>query len=64
MTLPGTFVGLILGGASPAEAAATQLVVLLALLAVELGAGLLLAELTQRALILPGERIAPLAIER
>lgn len=64
VTLPGTFVGLILGGASPAEAAATQLVVLLALLAVELTAGMLLAELTQRALILPGERIAPLQIER
>jgi putative ABC transport system permease protein len=57
VTLPGTFVGLILGGASPEEAAATQLVVLLALLAVELGAGLLLAELTQRAVILPGERV-------
>ena len=64
VTLPGTFVGLILGGASPAEAAATQLVVLLALLAVELAAGLLLAELTQRAMILPGERLVPLAIER
>jgi len=64
VTLPGTFVGLILGGASPAEAAATQLVVLLALLAVELAAGMLLAELTQRALILPGERVATLQIER
>jgi putative ABC transport system permease protein len=57
VTLPGTFVGLILGGASPEEAAATQLVVLCALLAVELAAGLLLAELTQRAVILPGERV-------
>jgi putative ABC transport system permease protein len=57
VTLPGTFVGLVLGGATPAEAAATQLVVLLALLAVELIAGLLLAELTQRAVILPGERV-------
>lgn len=64
VTLPGTFVGLILGGASPAEAAATQLVVLLALVTVELSAGMLLAELTLRALILPGERIAPLQIER
>ncbi len=57
VTLPGTFVGLILGGASPEEAAATQLVVLCALLAVELAAGLLLAELLQRAVILPGERV-------
>ena len=64
VTLPGTFVGLILGGATPAEAAATQLVVLLALLAVQLAAGLLLTELMQRALILPGERLAPLLLER
>ncbi len=64
VTLPGTFVGLILGGASPEEAAATQLVVLLALLAVELGAGLLLAELTQRAVILPGERVRRIDLER
>jgi UDP-glucose/iron transport system permease protein len=58
VTLPGTFVGLILGGASPEVAAATQLTVLLALLAVELAAGLLLAEMTRRAVIRPGERIA------
>ena len=64
VTLPGTFVGLILGGATPAEAAATQLVVLLALLAVELGAGLLLAELTQRAMILPGERVQRILADR
>ena len=32
VTLPGTFVGLVLGGASPAEAARVQLVVLLSLL--------------------------------
>jgi putative ABC transport system permease protein len=57
VTLPGTFVGLILGGASAQEAAATQLVVLLALLAVELAAAVLLAELIQRAVIAPGERV-------
>lgn len=64
VTLPGTFVGLILGGASPEEAAATQLVVLCALVAVELGAGLLLAELLQRAVILPGERVRTLDVRR
>jgi putative ABC transport system permease protein len=64
VTLPGTFVGLILGGASPAQAAATQLVVLLALLAVELTSGLLLAELTQRVVILPGERVARVIVTR
>lgn len=57
VTLPGTFVGLVLGGASPAQAAATQLVVLTALLAVELAAALLVAWLVLRALILPGERL-------
>ena len=57
VALPGTFVGLILGGASPAEAAATQLVVLLALLAVELAAAAFLCELVQRSVIRPGERV-------
>ena len=58
VTLPGTFVGLVLGGAAPEQAAAAQLVVLLALLAVQLGSGLLIVELIQRAVILPGERVA------
>jgi putative ABC transport system permease protein len=57
VALPGTFVGLILGGASAEEAAATQLVVLLSLLAVELAAAVLLAELIQRVVIAPGERV-------
>lgn len=35
VTLPGAFVGMLLGGASPVEAGAVQLVVLIALLAVE-----------------------------
>lgn len=57
VTLPGAFVGLLLGGARPAEAASTQLVVLLSLLAVELAAAALLAEFVQRAVIAPGERV-------
>ena len=61
VTLPGTFVGLVLGGASPTRAASTQLVVLLALLAVELGAALLTARAVARAVTAPGERIRPLA---
>ena len=60
VTLPGTFVGLILGGARPQDAAATQLVVLLALLAVQIAAGLILVELVQRAVIADGERIRAL----
>ncbi len=57
VTLPGTFVGLVLGGASPAEAARVQLVVLLALLAVELVAALMCAWLVVAGLTLPGERV-------
>lgn len=57
VTLPGTFVGLVLGGASPETAAATQLVVLLALVAVELAAGWIVAQLIVRAALAPGERV-------
>ena len=57
VTLPGTFVGLILGGATPAEAARVQLTVLLALLAVELVAALAAARLTVAGLRAPGERV-------
>ncbi|HEX6360402.1 ABC transporter permease [Actinophytocola sp.] len=35
VTLPGTFVGILLGGGSPIQAGATQLLVLIALLAIE-----------------------------
>lgn len=59
VTLPGTFVGLVLGGASPGAAARVQLTVLLALLAVELAAALLLTRLVVRASIAPGERVVP-----
>ena len=59
VTLPGTFVGLVLGGASPAEAARLQLVVLLSLLAVELAAALLAAGLVARACVRDGERVVP-----
>ncbi len=57
VTLPGTFVGLVLGGASPATAARVQLTVLLALLAVELAAALLVARLVVAASVVPGERV-------
>jgi len=57
VTLPGTFVGLLLGGASPATAARIQLTVLLALLLVELLAGLLIALAIRRAVTAPGERV-------
>jgi putative ABC transport system permease protein len=57
VTLPGTFVGLVLGGASPAEAARIQLTVLLTLMAVELLAATAIAELIVRTRIAPGERL-------
>jgi putative ABC transport system permease protein len=59
VTLPGTFVGLILGGASPAEAARVQLTVLLVLLAVQLVAALAIVRLVRSALTRPGERVVP-----
>jgi putative ABC transport system permease protein len=64
VTLPGTFVGLVLGGASPAVAARTQLVVLLALLLVELLAALTITELVLRTVIAPGDRVEPLPADR
>jgi len=57
VTLPGTFVGLVLGGASPAEAARVQLTVLLALLAVEVVAALAASRLVVAGLTGSGERV-------
>ena len=57
VTLPGTFVGLVLGGASPAAAARVQLLVLLSLLAVELFSSLIVGRLLLAAVIAPGERV-------
>jgi putative ABC transport system permease protein len=57
VTLPGTFVGLVLAGASPAEAARVQLTVLLSLLAVEVVAALTVARLVVAGLTQPGERV-------
>lgn len=57
VTLPGTFVGLVLGGATPAEAARVQLTVLLALMAVEVVAALAVARLVVAGLTAPGERV-------
>ncbi|MEH3055004.1 MAG: ABC transporter permease [Patulibacter minatonensis] len=65
IALPGTFVGLVLGGASPAVAARVQLLVLVGLIAVELAAGLVAAHAIVRRLTVPGaERLAPLASSR
>jgi putative ABC transport system permease protein len=51
VTLPGAFVGVLLGGGSPVQAGVTQLLVLIALLAVEAVAVLVTVELVARGLI-------------
>ncbi|WP_239090671.1 ABC transporter permease [Asanoa iriomotensis] len=51
VTLPGAFVGVLLGGASPVEAGAAQLLVLVGLLAVETIAAVLTVELVARGAI-------------
>jgi putative ABC transport system permease protein len=48
VALPGTFVGTLLGGATPVQAGAVQLLVLVALLAVQCGAVVLTVELLAR----------------
>ncbi|ACZ84232.1 ABC transporter permease [Streptosporangium roseum] len=48
VTLPGAFVGMLLGGASPLQAGVVQLVVLVALLAAEAAAVLVTIELAAR----------------
>ncbi|MFE9423562.1 ABC transporter permease [Kitasatospora sp. NPDC006697] len=51
VTLPGAFVGMLLGGATPVQAGAVQLFVLIALLAVEAVAIVLVLELVGRGLV-------------
>jgi putative ABC transport system permease protein len=55
--LPGAFVGMVLGGASPLEAAQVQLVVLFMLLGAVSVAGMVAAILVARAFTAPGDRI-------
>jgi putative ABC transport system permease protein len=58
VALPGAFVGMMLGGATPREAATVQLVVLFMLLGTVSVAALSTATLVTRRLIAPGERLA------
>ncbi|MCK7626756.1 ABC transporter permease [Streptomyces sp. RS10V-4] len=51
VTLPGAFVGMLLGGASPVQAGAVQLFVLIALLAVQATACAVVLELVARGLL-------------
>ncbi|HEY3558662.1 MAG TPA: ABC transporter permease [Kribbella sp.] len=59
VTLPGAFVGMVLGGASPAQAAALQLVVLIGLVAAEAIAILVVTELLSRAPLPDGRTVSP-----
>jgi putative ABC transport system permease protein len=56
VTLPGAFVGVLLGGASPVQAGITQVLVLVALLTIETGAVLLVVEFVAAGLIRPDPR--------
>lgn len=57
VTLPGAFVGMVLGGASPTAAAALQLVVLIGLLAAEAMAILTITELLARSSLPDGRTV-------
>ncbi|GAA1151323.1 ABC transporter permease [Kribbella jejuensis] len=59
VTLPGAFVGMVLGGASPVQAAALQLVVLIGLVAAEAIAILVVTELLSRAPLPDGRTVSP-----
>jgi ABC-type iron transport system FetAB permease component len=53
VTLPGAFVGVLLGGGSPLEAGAAQLLVLVGLLAAQVTAAWTVVELVARGRLLP-----------
>lgn len=59
VSLPGAFVGMVLGGASPTKAAALQLVVLIGLVAAEAIAILAITELLARAPLPDGRTVSP-----
>ncbi|MGZ0145763.1 ABC transporter permease [Kribbella sp. WER1] len=59
VALPGAYVGMLLGGASPVEAAALQLVVLIGLVSAEAIAILVLTELLSRAQLPDGRTVTP-----
>ncbi|MFB6723061.1 ABC transporter permease [Kribbella sp. NPDC056345] len=58
VSLPGAFVGMVLGGASPAAAAALQLVVLIGLIAAETIAILTITELLSRSALPDGRTVS------
>jgi putative ABC transport system permease protein len=61
--LPGAFVGMVIGGASPADAAQVQLIVLFMLLGAVAVAGMTATMLVARSFIASGERLVPPRME-
>ncbi|MGH9021614.1 MAG: ABC transporter permease [Acidimicrobiia bacterium] len=57
VTLPGAFVGMLLGGSTPLQAAEVQLVVLLSLLGGEVIAATVATELVAATHVMPGDRV-------
>ncbi|MFF1685114.1 MULTISPECIES: ABC transporter permease [unclassified Streptomyces] len=57
VTLPGAYVGMLLGGSSPVQAGAVQLFVLIALMAVQTVAVAVTVELVARGVLHSGERV-------
>ena len=55
VTLPGAFIGVLLGGGSPVQAGAAQVLVLIAIMAGQACTVTVLAELVRRGLVLPGD---------
>ena len=55
VTLPGAFVGVLLGGGSPAQAGAAQILVLVGLLAAQTVVVVVQSLLVERSLLLPGD---------
>lgn len=64
VTLPGAFVGMLLGGATPVEAAAVQLLVLVALLLVQATAALATLELIARGFLRAGPALEHVTRQR
>lgn len=60
VTLPGAFIGVLLGGGSPAQAAAAQVLVLMGIMAAQTVAAVVAEELICRCLLLPPDLKAAL----
>ena len=62
IALPGAFVGMVISGASPVDAAEVQLVVMFMLLGAVAMAGMVTTALVARAFVAPGDRLSPAAL--